>query len=244
MKRMWPHLALLGTFLVSSNCFQVNNIAPMIRAFGLRADSPRQTCKHSFVMQSNRRDGATEEQIKKAYATYEELMRTNNYGKGYWMDSPFQFFINIQQAFRRNFGSEAKANPLDFFSNKPKTVDLSDSPFKPLLSPDDEDLDESPQSKLAEPKQQVFAESSLPVSKPKSKSLKKSSKAAEKTSAPIPPTPSSLNVRLKRVIGIRRSILTNSEQDTEALKQKLAELEAAKKRAEEEAARIKAQLSE
>ena len=107
------------------------------------------------------------------------------------MDSPFQFFINIQQAFSRNFGSEAKANPLQFFNNDQKVVDLSNSPFKPLVSADDV-LEETPKSEQQPRMEPMAAE---PVPKPKSKTLKKSSKVAEKASTPSQsPVSSPLNV--------------------------------------------------
>ena len=254
----WPQLVLIASIIVASDCYLVGTGVSTVKAFGLRSPLTRAQRKTPMIMQSSRRDGATEEQIKAAYATYEELMRTNNYGQGYWMDSPFQFFFNIKQAFSRNFGSESKVNPLDFLSNQPKTVDLSDSPFKPLI-PDDE-FDDAPA-----PKQKLPAEpikSSEPAPK-KSKTLKKSSKTAAPSSKA---TDSSLNVRididsfdlhalmplflfLHRVIRILSPVSDIDftalwPQDTDALKKKLAELEEAKKRAEEEAARIKAQLSE
>jgi hypothetical protein len=145
-------------------------------------------------MQSSRRDGATEEEIKAAYATYEELMRTNNYGEGYWMDSPFQFFINIKQAFSRNFGSESKAkiNPMDFLNTQSKTVDLSDSPFKPLIPDDDEEV--SPALKQQLPSDPIKSPEPAPK---KSKTLKKSSKAAAPSSKA---TDSSLNVRFSWIL--------------------------------------------
>jgi hypothetical protein len=187
---LWPQLILIASFVVASDSFLVGTSVSSTKAYGLRSHTPlAQRCKTPIVMQSSRRDGATEEEIKKAYATYEELMKTNNYGEGYWMDSPFQFFINIKQAFSRNFGSESKAkiNPLDFLNKQAKTVDLSDSPFKPLI-PDDE-VEDSP----AALKQKLPAEtikSSEPAPK-KSKTLKKSSKVA----APAPKaTDTSLNV--------------------------------------------------
>ena len=170
----WPRLVLLTLFTVATDCFLVSNLAPAVKNLRLRASSTHKC--GTVYMQSNRKDGATEEQIKNAYATYEELMRTSNDGKGYWMDAPFQFFINIQQAFSRNFGSEAKANPLQFFNNDPKVVDLSNSPFKPLVSADDL-LDEAPKSEQQPRMEPMMAE---PVSKPKSKTLKKSSKVADK----------------------------------------------------------------
>ena len=191
--KMWPQLTLLVSFIVLSNGFAVNKL-PTIPALRLRVENTRPSCRRLVTMQSNRKDGATEEQIKNAYATYEELMRTKNYGKGYWMDSPFQFFINIKQALSRNFGSEARANPLEFFNNEPKVVDLRNSPFQPLVSPDDE-VDEAPQTK-----QKLPAEPSKPAepaAKPKSKSLKKSVKSESAAPNVSPSTPSSVNVSFK-----------------------------------------------
>lgn len=190
--KMWPQVALFVAFVVSCDGFYVNSVLPGARSPGLRAGGSRHSCQR-LVMQSNRKDGATEEQIREAYATYEELMRTKNYGKGYWMDSPFQFFSNIQQAFSRNFGSESRANPLDFIKNEPRVVDLSNSPFKPLVSPDDK-IDEVPQPKQKLPSEPVKA--AEPASKPKSKTLKKSSKAVETAATSTPPASSSLNVSI------------------------------------------------
>ena len=182
----WPQLILVASFIVASDSFLVGTSVTSIKAHGLRSPISRAQRKTPMIMQSSRRDGATEEQIKAAYATYEELMRTNNYGQGYWMDSPFQFFINIKQAFSRNFGSGTKANPLDFLNKQQKTVDLSDSPFKPLI-PDDE-VEDAPAPKQKLPAEPVKSSESAPK---KSKTLKKSSKAAPSSKT----TDSSLNVR-------------------------------------------------
>jgi hypothetical protein len=184
----WPQLILIASFVVVSDSFLVGTGVSSIKPYGLRSPPARAQRQTTIVMQSNRRDGATEEQIKAAYATYEELMRTNNYGEGYWMDSPFQFFINIKQAFSRNFGSESKVNPLDFLNNQPKTVDLSDSPFKPLI-PDD-DVEDAPAPKQKLPAEPIKSSESAPK---KSKTLKKSSKTAAPSSKA---TDSSLNVRI------------------------------------------------
>jgi hypothetical protein len=190
----WPQLILIASFIVASDSFLVSTGLSSIKAYGLRSPLPLAQRATPMIMQSNRRDGATEEQIKAAYATYEELMRTNNYGQGYWMDSPFQFFINIKQAFSRNFGSESKANPLDFLNNQEKTVDLSDSPFKPLI-PDDE-VEDTPALKQKLPAEPIKSSESAPK---KSKTLKKSSKAAAPTSKP---TDSSLNVKTCIIVSI------------------------------------------
>jgi len=53
------------------------------------------------VLRAERDDGASEQDIKDAYATYDRLMSNMNDGKGYWMDSPYQFFDNIKTAFDR-----------------------------------------------------------------------------------------------------------------------------------------------
>jgi hypothetical protein len=190
--KMWPQLALVIVFVVSCDGFHINNALPRAKSLGLRVEASRHSCRQLLTMQSNRKDGATEEQIKNAYGTYEELMSTKNYGKGYWMDSPFQFFFNIQQAFNRNFGSESRANPLDFMKNEPRVVDLSNSPFKPLVSPDDE-ADEAPQPKQKLPSEPM--KPAEPAAKSKSKSLKKSSKAVETGASSTPPAPSAANVR-------------------------------------------------
>jgi hypothetical protein len=163
--------------MATSDCFMPSGGINIFQHSEMKSSATRRFCRRLSIKASERNDGATDEQVKQAYTTYEELMRTNNFGKGYWMDSPLQFFTNIQQAISRNFGSGSKsANPLDVFNPQPKVVDLRDSPFRPLMDMDDQSEQETPVTKTALPAQPVGLTESAP--KPKAKTLKKTAKSA------------------------------------------------------------------
>mmetsp|Transcript_22341 Transcript_22341/g.45133 ORF Transcript_22341/g.45133 Transcript_22341/m.45133 type:complete len:199 (+) Transcript_22341:33-629(+) len=130
----------------------------------------------SLRMKTVREDGSTEEQVAEAWTVYEKLMETKNDGKGYWMDSPFQFFDNIKQAVDRNFGG----NPVtELFDDKPSSaVDLSASPFKPLVSAGDVEMSDDEEETSEE--LSLPSEGELPVkaSGKKGKKGKKKKKSA------------------------------------------------------------------
>jgi hypothetical protein len=53
---------------------------------GLRQGTAQASCRSrgALALRAEREDGASEQQIKEAYKTYEMLMSSNNFGKGYW----------------------------------------------------------------------------------------------------------------------------------------------------------------
>lgn len=55
-------------------------------ALGLREGTVRRSsCRGGArALRAGREDGASEEQVREAYKTYEMLMKNNNFGRGYW----------------------------------------------------------------------------------------------------------------------------------------------------------------
>ena len=86
-------------------------------------------------LRAEREDGASPEQVKKAYETYNMLMENKNFGKGYWMDEK-PFFANIVEAIQLNFGGD-KATVQDMTTDDGdapgQSVNLNKSLFKPLV---------------------------------------------------------------------------------------------------------------
>eukprot|EP00290_Baffinella_frigidus_P056487 CAMPEP_0180375818 /NCGR_PEP_ID=MMETSP0989-20121125/22942_1 /TAXON_ID=697907 /ORGANISM="non described non described, Strain CCMP2293" /LENGTH=298 /DNA_ID=CAMNT_0022373707 /DNA_START=64 /DNA_END=962 /DNA_ORIENTATION=- len=116
--------------------------------------------------ESDRQDGATEQDIAEAYTIYNQMQSSMNNGEGYWMDEPFQFLENIQTAFSRNFGKGKGLGDLSFPTmpgsedkdGPGKTVDLNASPFKfkPLVNTGEEATPE-PQTKPVEKEEKFDA---------------------------------------------------------------------------------------
>uniref|UniRef100_A0A7S0HWE8 Uncharacterized protein n=1 Tax=Hanusia phi TaxID=3032 RepID=A0A7S0HWE8_9CRYP len=101
---------------------------------GLQAAGQR---KAVCLRQKNTRDdGASEEEVQKAIEYYKDLMRTNNRGKGYWMDDFFPFMNmvrNIQQGIKRNFVQKSGEDYLKEAASE-GLLDISSSPFAPISS--------------------------------------------------------------------------------------------------------------
>jgi hypothetical protein len=180
----WPLAVLISIHFLFADGFFAgsgpNSLSVILGSHGFQRQKCRYDTRGLIRMKSQRPDGASEEEIRQAYETYNELMRTNNYGKGYWMDEPFQFFTNIKEAFSRNFGDGRRVNALEMLNKKQNVVDLSDSPFKPLVSV--EQLEKMELEAQSAPKAAKAIPLDTPASvtptKKSSKTLKKSSKSA------------------------------------------------------------------
>ena len=106
-------------------------------ALGLREGAVRRSsCRGGALsLRAEREDGASPDQVKKAYETYNMLMENKNFGKGYWMDEK-PFFANIVEAIQLNFGGD-KATVQDMATDDGdapgQSVNLNKSLFKPLV---------------------------------------------------------------------------------------------------------------